>query len=161
SASVVRKMEHADSDDEWLIPNAYIYFHDVIDEWLGPTGTEAFQRRLDALYQAMRDDLHLVVIDLEAQDDAQEIFETLNALGTPLLPADLVKNYLFHLAESQKEDTRRLYRLYWEGFDGERGYWRKEVRQGRLRRPRLDLFLYHFLTLMLREEIPIPKLFSS
>ena len=85
----------------------------------------------------------------------------MNALGTLLLPADLVKNYLFRLGDSQKEDTRKLYELYWEGFDDERGYWRKEVRQGRLKRPRLDLFLYHFLTLMLREEIPIPKLFSS
>lgn len=40
----------------------------------------------------------MVVINLEDKDDAQEIFETLNAMGTPLLPADLVKNFLFHEA---------------------------------------------------------------
>ena len=31
-----------------------------------------------------------------SDDNAQVIFETLNARGTPLLPSDLVKNYLFH-----------------------------------------------------------------
>lgn len=161
SPVAVRKMEHASGDDEWLIPNAYLYFYDAIDEWLGPAGTDMFHDRLEALYKTMRDDLHLVVIDLETQDDAQEIFETLNALGAPLLPADLVKNYLFHRAELQKEDTRRLYKLYWERFDTGRGYWRKEARQGRLKRPRLDLFLYHFLTLMLRDEVAIAQLFSA
>lgn len=161
SPSAVRKMEHAHPDDEWLIPNAYLYFHDTIDEWLGPVGTDSFQKRLDALYTALKDDVHLVVIDLEPQDDAQEIFETLNALGAPLLPADLVKNYLFHRAAQQREDTRKLYGMYWERFDNERGYWRKEVRQGRLKRPRLDLFLYHFLTLVRREEVPITQLFSA
>src|SRR5262249_18314 len=141
SPSVVRKLAHSHPDDEWLISNAYLYFSDVFDEWLGPVGADLFRKKLDALYVTMRDDLHLVVIDLEPHDDAEEIFETLNALGTPLLPADLVKNYLFHMAAAQKEDTRNLYKECWESFDNDRGYWRKEVRQGRLRRPRLDLFL--------------------
>jgi uncharacterized protein with ParB-like and HNH nuclease domain len=159
--AVIRKMEHADADDDWLIPNAYLYFYDTFDEWLGPAGTDVFRARLDTLYTTVRDDLHLVVIDLEADDDAQEIFETLNSLGTPLLPADLVKNFLFHRAERGKEDTRKLYNRYWERFDTEKGYWRKEVRQGRLKRPRLDLFLNHFLTLKRREEVIIAQLFSA
>src|SRR5207248_2798453 len=82
-------------------------------------------------------------------------------LGTPLLPADLVKNYLFHRAELEQEDTRKLYRLHWEKFDSEKGYWRKEVRQGRLKRPRLDLLLTHFLTLKRRDEVIIAQLFSA
>jgi uncharacterized protein with ParB-like and HNH nuclease domain len=159
--ALVRKMEHASTDDNWLIPNAYLYFCDTFDEWLGPAGTEEFRKRLDALYSTMRDDLHLVIIDLEANDDAQEIFETLNSLGTPLLPADLVKNFLFHRAELENEDTRKLYGLHWKKFDAEKGYWRKEVRQGRLKRPRLDLFLGHFLTLQRREEVIIAQLFSA
>lgn len=159
SPLVIRKMT---SDDHTsLIPDAYLFFTDIFDEWLGPSGTDEFRKRLDALYTTMRDDLTLVVIDLEAQDDAQEIFETLNALGTPLLPADLVKNYLFHLAAAQKVDTTKLYEKYWAIFDKERGYWRKEVRQGRLKRPRLDLFLNHYLTLVLSREVLISQLFSD
>jgi uncharacterized protein with ParB-like and HNH nuclease domain len=161
SPSIVRKMDHAHPDDEWLIPNAYLYFSDTFDEWLGHFGTESSQKKIDALYMTMRDDLLLVVIDLEENDDAQEIFETLNALGTPLLPADLVKNYLFRLAEFQHEDSRQLYERYWKRFDSGREYWRKEVRQGRMKRPRLDLFLNHYLTLMRGEEVMIAQLFSS
>lgn len=157
--SLVRKMEHA--DDERLISNAYLYFCDTFDEWLGAAATDVFRKRLEVLYTTVRDDLHLVVIDLEANDDAQEIFETLNSLGTPLLPADLVKNYLFRRAEIEQENTRKLYDLHWYKFDTEKGYWRKAVRQGRLKRPRLDLFLNHFLTLQRREEVIIAQLFSA
>ena len=159
--ALVRKMVRADDEDDCLIPSAYLYFSDTLDEWLGPAGTDLFRQRLDTLYLTMRDDLHLVVIDLDSNDDAQEIFETLNSLGAPLLPADLVKNYLFRRAALEQQDTRQLYDLHWHKFDAAKGYWRKEVRQGRLKRPRLDLFLSHFLTLQRREEVIISQLFSA
>lgn len=161
AATAVRKLEHASRNDEWLIPNAYLFFADAFEDWLGTVGTDTFNKKLAALYAAMRDDLHLVVIDLEKEDDAQEIFETLNSLGTPLLPADLVKNFLFHRAEFDGADTEKLYETYWQAFDEGRGYWRKEVRQGRLKRPRLDLFLGNYITLQRREEVLIAQLFST
>lgn len=99
------------------------------------------------------------MIDLEDNDDAQEILETLNALGTPLLPADLVKNYLFRLAKLQGDDTQKLYDHFWKGFDDDKSYWRKEVRQGRLKRARLDLFLNHYLTMMKGDEVIISQMF--
>lgn len=99
------------------------------------------------------------MIDLDQDDDAQEIFETLNALGTPLLPADLVKNYLFRRAEALKENTEKLYSSYWQNFDVEKSYWREQVRQGRLKRARLDLFLNHYLALMTGDEIIISQMF--
>jgi len=159
--TAVRELPHADPADEWLIPDAYVYFSDNFAKWLGPPDSEAFSGRLETLYASLKEDLHTVVIDLEENDDAQEIFETLNALGTPLLPADLVKNYLFRLAESQKKDTPGLYRQYWEAFDSGRSYWRHEVRQGRLKRPRLDLFLTHYLTLMTGEDVGMAHLFAA
>jgi hypothetical protein len=74
-----------------LIPQGYLYFYNLLQEWLGSPDVPLFCSRLEALHQALREDLHLVIIDLESDDDPQEIFETLNALGTPLLPADLIK----------------------------------------------------------------------
>ncbi len=147
-------------DSEALIPRAYLFFHQTISEWLGAPNDEAFMQRVAGLYQAIKGDLSLIVIDLDEKDDAQVIFETLNALGTPLLPTDLVKNYLFHSAEHQGEDTEKLYKQYWLPFDADSGYWRKEVRQGRLNRPRLDLFLQHYLTLVTDEEAVATQLFS-
>jgi len=157
----VRRLPHSDPEDLWLIPDAYLYFSDRFADWLGPTTSEDFMTRLDAFYETLKSDLHVVVIDLEENDDPQLIFETLNALGTPLLPADLVKNYLFHKAEGEGEDTHKLHAQFWRTFDTDKAYWRKEVRQGRLKRARLDLFLGHYLTMNVGEDVSIPHLFST
>jgi uncharacterized protein with ParB-like and HNH nuclease domain len=153
-------MKKLDAGDD-LIPKAYQFFAQTFREWLGPASEPTRLQRLDALYNTLRDELHLVVIDLDKDDDAQEIFETLNALGTPLQAADLVKNYLFRTAEAQLLPTKKLYEQYWSSFDVNKSYWRKEVRQGRLNRPRLDLFLHNYLTLMLGEDVNAMKLFTA
>jgi len=155
-----QKLPHSSHEDQWLIPDAYLYFYDKFFEWLRGPQIDDFNKRLSALYQTFFDGLQAVVIDLEQGDDPQEIFETLNHLGTPLLPADLVKNLLFRTAILQKYDAQKLHDQYWSVFDEERGYWRKEVRQGRLHRPRIDLFLYHYLTLKTREIILETQLYN-
>ena len=161
SPELVQTLLNQLSEGDDLIPNAYMFFAHAFREWVGSTEDQVCLQRLDALYNTLRDQLHLVVIDLEKDDDAQEIFETLNALGTPLQAADLVKNYLFRTAELQRQPTTKLYEQYWETFDSSKSYWRKEVRQGRLNRPRLDLFLHNFLTLMLADDVNAMKLFST
>ena len=142
-SSAVRKLA---GDRDYLIARAYAYFSDELSNWVHADNDSQLLDRIDALYCALRDELLLVVIDLDEHDDAQEIFETLNALGTPLLTADLVKNYLFRLAERSKEDSSKLYKWHWAEFDKEKGYWRSEIRQGRLKRPRIDAFLHNYLT---------------
>lgn len=161
AVETVRRLQHADPKDEWLIPDAYLYFADTFSGWLGAEMGDAFKKRAEALYYALTEDVHVVVINLEKDDDAQEIFETLNHLGTPLQAADLVKNFLFHKAEREKLDSRKLYEQHWRTFDTEKGYWRREVRQGRLKRPRVDLFLYHYLALMTGEDTPAAQTFSA
>jgi uncharacterized protein with ParB-like and HNH nuclease domain len=160
SAEIVRALLEDMDEGDQLIPRAYLYFWQTFKEWVGSEEPMSVQR-LEVLYATLRDELHLVVIDLEKDDDAQEIFETLNALGTPLLPADLVKNYLFRTAEIQHLPTPKLYEQFWEIFDIGKSYWRKEVRQGRLNRPRIDLFLHNYLTLMTAEEVNAMKLFTT
>lgn len=144
-----------------LIPNAYLYFYESVKEWVGDAVDDVLDQKLESLLSAMRQDLLMVVIDLGERDDAQMIFETLNALGTPLLPADLVKNYLFHRAESEKLDIEELYAKYWSGFDEKSDYWRKQIRQGRLNRPRIDLYLQHYLTLQKQEDVGATHLFAA
>lgn len=41
------------------------------------------------------------MIELEDDDDPQVIFETLNARGVPLLPSDLIRNFVFLRATQQ------------------------------------------------------------
>jgi uncharacterized protein with ParB-like and HNH nuclease domain len=41
----------------------------------------------------------------------------MNALGTPLLPADLIKNFLIQFAEMENDKVEQLYEKYWKPFD--------------------------------------------
>jgi hypothetical protein len=143
---------------------AYLYFRDQMEEFfIGPekeTGLEGdrpLAERLELSFTALRSLLKVVVIDLETGDDAQVIFETLNARGEPLLPADLLRNFIFLRAARSNEHQEQLYEKYWRRFDD--SFWRKEVQQGRLLRPRSDLFIQHFLASKLTIDIPIKHLF--
>ncbi len=155
------KKKPANNPQDNLIPHAYLYYYDTLSDWLGPSTEPAFTERLKVLWQAIKDDMQVVVIDLDDNDDAQVIFETLNALGTPLLPADLIKNFLFQSADLKNENVELLYEKYWNPFDKDSAFWREEVRQGRLKRPRIDLFLQHYLTLMKGDEVPATHLFAE
>lgn len=156
--------------------DAYLYFADSIRRFLdGEEMPELMERfslgeRCEALQVALRDQLLCVVIELEDGDDPQIIFETLNARGQPLLPSDLIRNFLFLEASRRKEDTDTLYEHYWSPFDNERTvadkngearFWHQEVRQGRLNRPRIDLFMYHFITMQAEREIGIGQLYNE
>ncbi len=143
------------------LPQAYLFFYRAAREWLGEGSLEERLERLQILLRTLYESFQMVVIDLDESDNAQVIFESLNARGTPLLPADLVKNYLFHMAEDRGQDIEALYEKYWKPFDVERNFWRVEVRQGRLRRPRLDVLLQHYLTLKTGEEVPTDRLYNT
>lgn len=143
---------------------AYLYFYDQLTEFFLGTEAEpplasavALDLRLDESLQALKNALQVVAIDLEQGDDAQVIFETLNARGEPLLPADLLRNYIFLRAARQGESQEQLYERHWSRFDEE--FWRVSIKQGRLLRPRSDLFLQHYLASRRTTDIPIKHLF--
>lgn len=142
------------------LAEAYVYFYKTIGEWMD-SPPRTIVEKYKALVTAIREKLRLVVIDMDEHDDAQVIFETLNARGTPLLPSDLVKNYLFFRATENNEDVEKLHKDYWETFDVNDGFWREEVGIGRVKRPRIDVFLHHFLSLKKREEVPMGELFRE
>jgi hypothetical protein len=153
--------EPAKADDGIQIAAAYTYFCTVLVAWA--TSLEgAVAAGFETLVKAVRDYLRLVVIDLENEDNAQVIFETLNARTTPLLAIDLVKNLVFRYAERQGATEAELEMLYassWKRFDTED--WRRQVRQGRLNRPRAEIFLMHWLTMKRAEETPAQWLYPT
>lgn len=127
------------------IANAYLFFAREIEGWIAADEDHA-EERVNALNGALRDKLRIVVIDLDDKDDAQAIFETLNARGAPLLSADLIKNSL--LAELPMAEAEEVYRRYWEEFDKDGRFWRELVGRGHAQRARIETFLQHSLTLM-------------
>ena len=152
---------------------AYRYFHEHLATWLSGALDDAddhatlvgktFADRLETLWRVVERGLQLVVINLDQNDETQVIFETLNFRGTELLPADLIKNYLFRKAAAEPgagpEQVEDLYTQHWAQF--ETPFWRTEIKQGRIKRPRIDLFISHYLTLMVRDEVKAAHLFNA
>jgi hypothetical protein len=129
------------------IPDAYLFFSETIQMWLAEN--EAIvENRIKGLYSAIRDNVRLVVIDLDEKDDPQMIFETLNARGTPLLSADLVKNSLLSEIQRENGDVENAYQKYWRSFDTDHKFWRERIGRGHAQRARIETFLQHALTLM-------------
>lgn len=144
------------------IAGAYLFFYRQFEDWLRSDAAETDvtqEKQLDALWAVVRNGLQLVVIDLGEDDESQVIFETLNARGTQLLPADLIKNFLFRRAQTEGSDIDTLYEENWAEFDSD--FWREEVKQGRENRPRIDIFTRHFLTLAMRRDIRVGHIFNE
>ncbi|EYR65083.1 hypothetical protein N866_15310 [Actinotalea ferrariae CF5-4] len=139
------------------ILQAYTWFTGAVRSWV--SGQEDVEEALTRLAGVLADRLEVVAIDLGEDDNAQIIFETLNARGTPLRAADLVKNLLFRALQDAGRPVERLYRELWSPFEDP--YWEQDVRQGRLTRPRIDTFLGHFLVVLLQTEVQAHDLFAA
>lgn len=153
-----------EGDDADGIPGAWRFFHDRIGEWVDDEGDadEAMQaERLGALQTCLEKLLYVVSINLDESDNAQVIFETLNARGTGLGALDLVKNAVFLQAEREDAPAEALHDNEWEPTFESDDYWLDEIRQGREKRARADWFLMHWLAMELGEVVRADKLFDS
>ena len=140
-----------------LIISAREFFKNHVRDWLDRYPIEDKQKT-QALEQVIRNLLELVVIDLGDADDPHVIFETLNARGTPLLQSDLIKNIvLYEFGNAADADSTPQDANPWD-FNG--SWWREEVRQGRLVRPRIDVFLNYWLVMRTRTEVVATDVFS-
>lgn len=134
---------------------AHTWFRGVAEEWIGD---EDAVRRATALTHVLRTKLQLVVIQLGVDEDAQEIFETLNARGTPLSAADLVKNFVFQRLDATPSQAQTMYEKFWRQF--ETPFWEKEVTVGTTPQPRSSVFLTQWLTARVAEEVPPRQVFT-
>lgn len=139
------------------LTEAHRFFAECVEAFLGE-GDDLI-RRADALAAALLHSLQLVMITLGIDENAQEIFETLNARGTPLTAADLIKNLVFQRLAAEGEDTERAYEESWRQF--ETGFWEEQVSQGRIRHPRMSLFLNHWLISTTGEEVAASEVFRA
>jgi hypothetical protein len=149
-----RVLEHA---GERMV-EAHRYFSEQAQSWLFANGPEDVTSRGVALETVVRDLLQMVVIDLTVDENAQEIFETLNARGAQLTAADLIKNFVFQRLLEAGADVEHAYDEYWHDF--ETAFWESEVSVGRLRYPRSSIFLNHWLVARTGEEVVAREVFA-
>lgn len=101
-----------------------------------------------------------VIITLDKDMDEQSIFDTLNNSGVSLTASDTIKNFIFKKVDelydekypndsiTSFEAMNKLYEENWEQVfikdDDTESYWNSEIITGRIKRTKLDLFLYCF-----------------
>ena len=126
------------------------YFAGQVETWLAETSETEVSAKAGALASVLTQSLEMVVIGLTADENSQEIFETLNARGTPLTAADPIKNFVFQRLEPEGVETEYAYKELWPY---EQKFWEREVRVGRYPVSRSSLFLNQWLVSRLGEEI--------
>ena len=140
-----------DGFEDSLIVQAHEYFQLQARQWIG-SDNNLMHTRMEALETAITGMLNMVVIDLGVQDDPHVIFETLNARGTPLLESDLIKNYVTAQMNVSGD-------IIWEELDHD--WWREDIRQGRLWRPRIDVLLDYWLEMRTQDDVSPGKVFFT
>ena len=137
---------------------AHRFFAEAARSWLELNGDDEVQSRAEALDHTVRELLQLVVIELTAEENAQEIFETLNARGAQLTAADLIKNFVFQRLMEEGVEVETVYEEHWKEF--ETGFWEKEVSVGRVNHSRSSVYLNHLLISRTGEEIVAREVFT-
>ncbi|GAB3077742.1 GmrSD restriction endonuclease domain-containing protein [Pedococcus soli] len=147
-------LQHKDS----RLVQAHAYFSAVMAEWTSSDGDAQIEQRCATLAGVLTSGLQLVVIELRADEDSQEIFETLNARGTPLSAADLIKNFVFQRLALEGAAAEQAYQTYWHLFETK--FWEGEISVGRYLMPRSSLFLGQWLGAQTGEEVSPRATFS-
>jgi hypothetical protein len=139
------------------IAGAYKFFSEQAKQWLH-AGSEELTKRAEAIESVVREYLQMVVIDLTAEENAQEIFETLNARGAQLTAADLIKNFVFQRLLESGTDVEEAYEEWWKEFES--GFWEKEISVGRMLYARSSIFLNHWLIARTGQEVVAREVFD-
>lgn len=96
-----------DRIDEYVgtsqIMDNYKYIYDEFDKLVSQYG-------IMKVINAIRE-LYIVRIELDQDDDAQQIFESINSTGEKLTSADLIRNYI--LMNKDSDEQERIYNKYW------------------------------------------------
>lgn len=156
----------APDDEDGVVRPAvasYEYFREKIEEHVS-VDAKFNQLRMERLFEALKDGLAVVSIELEGGDDAQTIFETLNSRGVDLSAGDLMRNFIFQRAKGLgltggSLNVDDLYLRHWRPLDG--WFWREEDTRGRQSKPRQDWLLTDHLSMKQGTLVSVDALFES
>ena len=91
-----------------------------------------------------------VRIDLDANEDEQQIFDTINSLGVNLTTSELLKNYFF------SRETVSDYESKWvdvfEKDNEAKVYWDTEIETGRIKRAMIDIFFDSYFQFFVQDK---------
>ena len=123
---MTNKLDEMDKSKSGVIYHNYMLFKELIASFLAESPDNSVMMVHDGI-----DNLICADIRLDADDDAQEIFERINSTGITLGLPDLIRNYVL----MTDEDQDRLYEDYWL------------ITQELLSRDRLESFFMDYLNM--------------
>jgi len=94
-------------DEDSKVTRNYRHFYDLLTE---KPQALSFDQLLDAIER-----LQIISIELDSDDDAQLIFESLNSTGLALTEADKIRNYL--LMSLTPEEQQVCFKNYWQKIE--------------------------------------------
>ena len=115
---------------------AYNFFVKNIDE-----------KKLDIMTILMN--TQFVRIDLDADEDEQQIFDTINSLGVNLTTSELLKNYFFSRETIDEYDDK--WASIFEKDEETKAYWDTEIETGRIKRALIDIFFDAYFQLFIQD----------
>jgi len=164
------RLEHSKNDKQYFdavmnggdlpsLPNQYHrillcfeYFKDKLENYSDDN--------LDRLKSIILNNVPLISMLLSANDDEQEIFDTINSLGVRLTTGELLKNYIFSDTE-----IRPYYSTLWEPVfeeDEEQiEFWNKNKTSGRFTRTNVEVLLYCYLIIQKKTPVELDRLFKE
>lgn len=133
------------SEEEALLEAAFQFFSAKVSDELAQiesalTGTSAtkkirIKKRLDELRDTLLS-LKLIYVELDNEDDAYQVFETLNTRGKDLATADLIKNHLARLLREKNSNSDDV-KVRWSVMSD-------NIKAISIEGIDLDGFLYHY-----------------
>ncbi len=132
-----------DSSKKSSIYKCYKYFSKRIAEYKESVDEDTLKKFLRKILT----DKLFVLVDINKDEDAQRIFDSINTSGLPLANFDIVKNDIFSHFENE-ETSEKVYDEYWrpvfEKDEETKEFWDEEVLTGREKNIRSDVFLHNF-----------------
>lgn len=99
------------------------------------------------LYNTVITYVRLVCIEVEKDENAQKIFETINCTGIKLTTGEMLKNYLYD--ETRIEDYENTWKKVFEGNN--LSYWNDDIVHGRLESNHIKNFFYRYMLIKMQE----------
>lgn len=128
--------EPINSETKSQIIEAFNYFCENVDPSLYNRST-------------IRQCLQFVCIDLTADEDEQQVFDTINSLGVRLTTAELLKNYFFN--RNNVLEYEKNWVAVFEKDDDTKAYWDSIIETGRIRRSMIDIFFDSYFQIFVQD----------
>lgn len=135
-----------DAINDTNMAKAYAYFAKRIYESRNGMDEEYSVTPQD-LYNTVITYVRLVCIEVERDENAQKIFETINCTGIRLTTGEMLKNYLYD--ETRIEEYERTWKKVFEGKN--LSYWNDDIVLGRLESNHINNFFYRYMLIKMQE----------